>query len=52
VCLGSSDTKLLENGVATTKIQRGRSLQKYREMGETPRETNGTLRLMKKQVVI
>lgn len=52
VWLGSSDTKLLESGVVTKKNQRGKSLQKDREMGETPKATDGTLRPMTKQIVM
>jgi len=42
----------LESGASTTKNQRGRSLQKYREMGKTPRATDGSPRSMTKQVVM
>ena len=52
VWLGSSDTKMLESSDATAKNQRGRSLQKDREMGVTPRATDGTLKPMTKQVLI
>ena len=50
--MGSSNTKQLESGATTKKNQRGRLLQKDREMGETPMETNVTLRKMKKQGLI
>ena len=47
--LGWNDTRVLESGVATTKNQRGGSLQKDRDMGVNPRATDGTLKPMIKQ---
>ena len=50
--LGSNNTRLLESGATTTKKQRGRSLQKDREMGEKTRVDDETLRPITKQVLI
>lgn len=44
VWLGSNETMLLESGVVIAKNQRGKSLQKDREMGVKSKATNGTTR--------